>query len=335
MTVLSETYTEGIRPLREDDLEAVIAIDTALSGTSRRGFFEKRLTATREDPQDYIYVGQEIDGRLVGYALARLVDGDFGMPGGRAALDAIGVDPAFQGRGVGRRIVHSVEEILSQKKVTSLSSQVEWANQSLIVFLAEAGFLLAPRNVLTRQVEGLPLLDAEQDEYEREEQEKDFSSPESDDPAALSHDRIPVRSMREDDLDAIIRIDHRTAGHERRAYFSRRMQEALYRSGVRISLVAEVDGYPAGFIMARMDFGEFGRTSPKAVMDAVGVDPGYQGHGVGQALMHRLLANLTVLRIDHVRTEIGWNDTDLITYLDRSGFIPAQYIVLNHNLKAS
>ncbi len=331
MSAISEILSGGIRPLRADDLEAVIAIDTALSGTSRRGFFEKRLSAALDEPQEYIYVGLEEDGRLAGFALARLVDGAFGKPGGRAALDAIGVDPAFQGRGGGRRLLQAVEDVLRHKKVRELTSQVDWQDQALVGFLAAAGFALAPRNVLTRPVGGLPPVAEEQDEGDAEAREADFSAPEGDDPAALSHDRIPVRSMREDDLDAIIRIDRRAGGRERQAYFTRKMQEALYRSGVRISLVAEVEGYPAGFIMARMDFGEFGRTSPKAVMDAIGVDPGYQGQGVGQALMHRLLANLSVLRIDHVRTEIAWNDTTLIAYLDRAGFTPAQSIVLSRD----
>ncbi len=335
MSAISETLSGDVRPLRADDLEAVIAIDTALSGISRRGFFEKRLSAALDQPQDYIYVGIDEDGRLVGFALARMVDGAFGKPGGRAVLDAIGVDPAMQGRGAGRRLLRAVEDVLRHKGVRDLTSQVDWPDQALVGFLAAAGFGLAPRNVLTRAVDGMPPVEEAHDDEEPESPEVDFSAPEGDDPAALSHERIPVRSMREEDLDAIIRIDRRAGGLDRQAYFTRRMQEALYQSGVRISLIAEVDGYPAGFIMARMDFGEFGRTSPKAVMDSIGVDPGFQGQGVGQALMHRLLANLSVLRIDHVRTEIGWNDTALIAYLDRAGFAPAQCVVLNRDLGAS
>lgn len=162
--------------------------------------------------------------------------------------------------------------------------------------------------------------------------EVDFSSPDSDDFEALSRDRVPVRSMTDADLDAIVAIDRRATGENRSAYYRRRQREALHESGVRVSLVAEQDGHPVGFIMARVDFGEFGHTGPEAVMDTIGVDPGYRGRGVGHALMSQLMANLAILRVDHVRTELDWNDVDLIRYLDELGFEPAQRVVLSRNL---
>ncbi len=95
-----------------------------------------------------------------------------------------------------------------------------------------------------------------------------------------------------------------------------------------------MDDYPVGFIMARVDFGAFGRTSTEAEMDTLGVDPGYRGQGVGRALMAQMIANLAVLRVDTIRTEIDWNDTGLITYLDAMGFGPAQRVVLVRALAA-
>jgi ribosomal protein S18 acetylase RimI-like enzyme len=140
----------SITPLRADDLGDVVAIDSALSGTSRRGFFEKRLAAALEEPGDFIYVGLRQEKRLVGYALARLVEGEFGKPGARAALDAIGVDPALRGKAAGRRLLAAVEELLRHKGVSELTSQVEWEKRGLLGFFASAGFAMAPRIVLTR-----------------------------------------------------------------------------------------------------------------------------------------------------------------------------------------
>ncbi|MGZ9112242.1 MAG: GNAT family N-acetyltransferase, partial [Rhodoplanes sp.] len=62
-------------------------------------------------------------------------------------------------------------------------------------------------------------------------------------------------------------------------YYQRKVEEVLQESGVRVSLVAEIDDHPVGFIMARVDFGEFGRTEPEAVMDTVGVHPDYAHRG--------------------------------------------------------
>lgn len=165
--------------------------------------------------------------------------------------------------------------------------------------------------------------------------EIDYSVPVEDDVHALHCDRIPVRSMKESDLGALIAIDRRVTGQDRTPYYQRKMEEVLRESGVRVSLVAEIDGHPVGFIMARVDFGEFGRTEPEAVMDTIGVDPDYGHRGVALALMSQLMANLATLRIDRVRTQLDWNDVTLIAFLDRCGFTPAQRIAFVREIDAA
>lgn len=154
-------------------------------------------------------------------------------------------------------------------------------------------------------------------------EELDYSAPKASDFAELARDRIPVRSLRVEDLKALIAIDRRITGRDRSRYFERKLDEALHESDVRVSLVAEVDGRPVGFIMARVDFGEFGRVEAAAVMDTVGVDPDFAGRGVGRALLSQLLANLRTLRVDKILTEVDWSDRALIAFLDRCGFKPS------------
>lgn len=140
----------------------------------------------------------------------------------------------------------------------------------------------------------------------------------------LARDRIPVRAMKESDLRRLIAIDSRITGHSREAYFQGKLAEALGESDVRVSLVAECDGVPAGFIMARVDLGEFGRVEPVAIVDTIGVDPDYRDKGVGRALLSQLLVNLATLRVDSVRTEVSWRERELLSFLDRCGFEPSQ-----------
>ncbi|MFY9623863.1 MAG: GNAT family N-acetyltransferase [Rhodoplanes sp.] len=154
-------------------------------------------------------------------------------------------------------------------------------------------------------------------------EEVDYSLPAPTDVGELARDRIPVRSMREADLKALVAIDRRITGRDRSAYFERKLAEAMHESDVRVSLVAEIDGRAVGFIMARVDLGEFGRIEPAAVMDTIGVDPDFAGRGVGRALLSQLLANLTTLRVDKVLTEVDWGDRELMAYLDRCGFKPS------------
>lgn len=315
-----------VQPLTPDDLAAVVAIDRAGSGVSRQGYFEKRLQAALDQPRDYVFVGVFDRGALAGFAFAKLVSGDFGKTGASAALDAIGVDPGHGLQGLGSKLLAEVEAVLRHKGVSILTSQVDWNQGPMLTFLAHSGFMLAPAIILTRSTRAMA--QELEDDPADEALERDYSSPEGDAGNALSRDRIPVRSMTEADLARIVSIDAEGSGQERGEYFARMQNENLNQSGVRVSLVAELDGIPAGFIMARVDFGEFGRAGSEAVMDAIGVDPGFRNQGVGHALMAKLLVNLNVLQVESVRTEVGWNDTALIDYFGAVGFEPAQRLKL-------
>ncbi len=148
----------------------------------------------------------------------------------------------------------------------------------------------------------------------------------------LARDRIPVRSMAEGDLHALVAIDRRVTGRDRAGYFQRKLADALTELDVRVSLVAELDTVPVGFIMARVDLGEFGRVETTAVIDTIGVDPDYQNRGIGRALVSQLLANLGTLRVEKVRTEVDWQNRDLLAYLDHSGFVPSQQLCFDQPL---
>jgi predicted N-acetyltransferase YhbS len=156
----------------------------------------------------------------------------------------------------------------------------------------------------------------------------DYSDPNGDDFDALSRDKVPARSLIASDLAALTRIDRKITGRDRGAYFAAKAAEVLEETGIRISLVAELDGHPVGFVMARLDVGEFGHFEPEAVIDTIGVDPDYTHRHVGGALMSQLLVNLGALRVDHVRTQLGWDQLELLRYLENHGFRPSQRIAL-------
>lgn len=140
-----------IRPLEAGDLDTVVAIDQALTGRSRRGFFERRLNAALKDPKGFIYVGACRGGLLRGYAMVRLLGGEFGQDAS-SMLDAIGVEPDAKGMGLGRALLSGVEDVMAHKGISELQTETEWTNSGLLGFLAHAGFQRAPRVVLKRDV---------------------------------------------------------------------------------------------------------------------------------------------------------------------------------------
>jgi ribosomal protein S18 acetylase RimI-like enzyme len=297
----------SVRPLQRDDLDAVIAVDQAQSGHSRRDYFTRRLDHAARDPAAFAGFAAECGGRFAGFVFARIEEGEFGASVREASLDAIGVSTG--GRGVGRALIDRLAADLRARGIGELSTQVDWTNHRLTGFFSRTGFVPAPRIVLERDTG--TRLDPEE-------------TPED--------DRPQVRSMQPADLPALIAIDRRVTGEERPAYYARKLEEVFSESGVRVSLVAEIDRHPAGFIMARVDFGEFGHTEPEAVMDTIGVDPRHNREGVAAALLSQLVANLGALRAEALRTEVTWNRFALLGFLDRMGFRPHRRLALRLDL---
>lgn len=143
-----------VRPLTADDLETVIAIDTATIGRARRGFFERRLEAALKEPKEFVYIGADDGGTLTGFMLVRLIGGEFGGSEAIAVLDAVGVAPSARGRGVGRQMLASVDEILKHKQIDTMDTQTPWSDPDLVGFLGAMGFAPGPRMVLERGVGG-------------------------------------------------------------------------------------------------------------------------------------------------------------------------------------
>ncbi len=324
------------RSLMKSDFPRVVDIDASIIGRSRPGFFEKRLDAALAEPKQFIYIACEYNGEVCGFLMARLLEGEYGMEEPVAVLDVIGVDPGIQGKGLGMALMKAFDDILEHKHISETQSQADWRNQGILRFFSDSGFKLAPRHMLEREVSYMTTNElTESDSYTDEDREIDFSDSSGDQARSLSRDKVNCRSLKQSDLDSIIKIDHKAIGYERRAYYERKIKEALDESGIRVSLVAELKGVVVGFIMARVDYGEFDRTEPVAVLDTVGVDPDYTHQHIGAALLAQLLGNLATLRLEIIRTEISADQFELASFLMNNEFHPAQRLSFSYDGPAS
>ncbi len=162
MAPAAVAFNQGPCLLDANELERVIAIDRAHTGHSRRHFFEKRFAAAKMRPDDFVQIGVMRGGALRGFAVARLLRGEFGHKDVVAVLDAVGVELECQELGIGQILIEELVKVLQQKGVQSLHSQAEWANHGLLHFLAASGFKLSPRLVLERSVNE-PLAEASEE----------------------------------------------------------------------------------------------------------------------------------------------------------------------------
>jgi ribosomal protein S18 acetylase RimI-like enzyme len=138
-----------------------------------------------------------------------------------------------------------------------------------------------------------------------------------------------VRPLSPRDLEAVVALDAKNVGRRREEYFRVKLQQNLQETGIKVSLAAEVDGSFAGFLLARVYYGEFGTMEPVAVLDTLGVHAAYRGRGVGSALLRQLRLNLRALGIARLRTEVDWDEQDLLGFFHRQGFRPAPRICLD------
>lgn len=142
---------------------------------------------------------------------------------------------------------------------------------------------------------------------------------------------IVVRTLNRSDLDRLVRIDQALGGRNRAKFLEGKLTRAL-DADIRISLGAEIDGILVGAVLGSVHYGEYGLAEPVAILDTLLVDPGWARKGIGRTMLEQLLKNLRALRIDRVRTEVGWNEQQLIGFLATAGFTPAPRLVLERSV---
>lgn len=148
---MSDDAVSRLRPLAPGDFEAVVEIDRRITGRSRRLFFEKRLAAALADAGGFVSVALEDGtGKLIGYAIARVQSGEFGVDRRIAVLDVIGVDPDSRKHRHGTRLLEALTDDARRKGADEVRTQVDWRDGELVHFFATSGFLLAPSQVLER-----------------------------------------------------------------------------------------------------------------------------------------------------------------------------------------
>jgi ribosomal protein S18 acetylase RimI-like enzyme len=323
-----------VRPLRGNDLDAVVAIDAAAEGHTRRAYFERRLDAALREPNLHAQFAATDGQGLVGYVLARVLEGEFGRGEPGLRLEVIGVRGDAKGRRVGASLFDALCDHGRRHGMADIRTQCRWNDHRMMRWIDAMGFTLAPNHVVDCAVAGGEYRPARDDPKAAPDarHETDYGAAAANDFEQLARDTADVRGMEDRDFADIVRIDRRLTGRDRSDYMRHKLSEALHGSAIRVSLTARLDGAIVGFVMARADLGDFGRTEPVAVIDTIGVDPGYAHRGVGHALLSQLFVNLGALRIERVETVVSPRDFGLLGFLYDTGFMPSQRLAFVRRL---
>jgi ribosomal protein S18 acetylase RimI-like enzyme len=331
-----ETGDITMRPLVRTDLEAVVAIDARLAGRARRTpYFKRRLDAALADPKLHVQFAALRGGELAGYVLARRLAGEFGLVEPALRLEVIGVEPDAHGHGIGDALLDAIENWAGRHGVATLRTQATWRHHTMLRFLDRAGFELGRNQVIDCAVHAGRLGGTNDDSGVARLEggtETNYGTTAANDFEALARDLADVRTLAAADAEAIVKVDRAVTGRDRSGYIAQLVREALDDSAIRVSLTARVSGMAVGFIMAKTDLGDFGRTAPVAVIDTIGVNPEFAHAGIGSALLSQLFVNLHALHIERVETVVSRENFDLLAFFYQSGFEPSSRLAFEKQL---
>ncbi len=127
-----------IRKMTPEDVMEILEVDLKLVGKQRSPSWPQRVTRYLEMYYPPLCHVAKVGNRLVGFILGDIRGWEYALaPSGW--IDIMGVDPEFQGRGIGKRLVKAFAEECEQRKMKT-HIMVRGADDRLQGFLSEAGF---------------------------------------------------------------------------------------------------------------------------------------------------------------------------------------------------
>jgi ribosomal protein S18 acetylase RimI-like enzyme len=124
--------------------------------------------------------------------------------------------------------------------------------------------------------------------------------------------------MEPEDIDSVLAIDRKITGVRRAVTYTELITGDL--GGVLgLSLVAEVDGQVAGFLLARRAYvGEL--DTDVGLIQILGVDPDYQRQGIATKMVSVLLDTCRFKKLSAVRIMANERDSQLAGLFQHLGF---------------
>ena len=131
-----------IRLMKGDDVDAVVRIDEKVFKASRPEYYRLKFEKLVQS-KDYLptsLVAEEEDGTVVGFVMGELYIGEYGISQEKATLDTIGVDPDYQHKGIGERLMNEFMDHLRTLGVQKINTLVDWNDSKLIHFFSANQF---------------------------------------------------------------------------------------------------------------------------------------------------------------------------------------------------
>ena len=128
-----------IRAMTRKDLDRIIEIDTLVLGKSRPEYWEIKVELVeKRSPMPSLVA--EWEGKVIGFIIGDASGWEYGVPEHIGWIDTIGVDPAFQRKGVATMLFKEMVNNLKKVGVDTIYTFLNWRDWSLLQFFDAMGF---------------------------------------------------------------------------------------------------------------------------------------------------------------------------------------------------
>lgn len=143
-----------MRVLKQEDLNAVVAIDELVSKQARREYYTRKFEAVLDAKHNInASIVCEVDGKVVGYLMGDVYFGEFGIPEASATIDTLGVHPGQQERGIASEMLDQFMMNMKAAGVKKVYTLVNWDDFGLEKFFSRNRFAPSKRVNLEYQVQ--------------------------------------------------------------------------------------------------------------------------------------------------------------------------------------
>jgi ribosomal protein S18 acetylase RimI-like enzyme len=129
----------NIRALKKEDLPAIAEIDEKVLGENRKEYWERKIETLGTKSTQTSFAA-EVDGNVVGFILGDISGWEFGVPDTIGWIDTIGVDPAYQKKGLATALANELIRGLRAVGVKTIYTLVSWNDWDLLQFFHAMGF---------------------------------------------------------------------------------------------------------------------------------------------------------------------------------------------------
>lgn len=135
-----------MRVLKQEDLDAIVAIDELATKQSRRDYYERKIASILNRQTNInSSIVCEVDGKVVGFMMGYVFFGEFGIADSTATIDTMGVHPDFRNFGIASEMLDQFMMNMKAAGVKKVYTLVNWDDFALEKFFSRQKFVPSKR----------------------------------------------------------------------------------------------------------------------------------------------------------------------------------------------